>query len=260
MAAQSGKVVVGSAVIRFTDAKNKIDQQTQVVFAAPLDGRTNSPQWDDASPAPSEALAGDPPPPAAAKEWPRDFASWLASTQTLEVYRCALLDATSSAGESQNGFRARIAVQLREERDRQVDALRAKYAPKVAALEDRVRRADAFKQKQQEQSTGAKINTVLQVGSAILGAFLGGRKVTPTKIVTASRAATHAYTESQDVDRADQNVEVLQQQLKDLNDQLAGEIQTLQAAHDPAAEQIDTLTIRPAKTAIVVKAMAVRTA
>ena len=259
VAASIDKTVVGSAVLRFTDTKNRIDQQSTVVFAAPLDGKTNTPNWDQATAAPTEALNGDPPAPAVAKDWQRDFTNWLANTQTLEVYRCDLLEMSSNAGESQRDFRNRIDGPLREERDRQVAALRAKYAPKVTVLDDRMRRAQANKDKQKEQSTSAKINTVLQIGSSILGAFLGkSHTISPTKIVTAGRAASRAYTESQDVGRADETVEAVQQQLNDLNAQLEGEIQTLQALHDPAKEPIETITLRPAKAAVVVKAMVVR--
>ena len=71
-------------------------------------------------------------------------------------------------------------------------------------------------------------------------------------------AATRAYGESQDVGRADETVEAMQQQLNDLNAQLEGEIKTLQDLHDPAKEQIDTVTLRPNKTAVVVKSLVVR--
>ncbi len=259
VSASVDKTVVGSAALRFTDTKNKIDQQTTVVIAAPLDGKTNNPDWDHASLAPDEALSGDPPAPTVLKSWQRDFTNWLANTQTLEVYRCDTLEMCSNAGESLRDFRSRIDGPLREERDRQVADLRNKYAPKVTALQDRLRRAQDMKQKQQEQSTSAKITTILQIGSSILGAFLSkSHNVSPTKIVTAGRAATRAYGESQDVGRADETVEAVQQQWNDLNAQLEGEIKALQDLHDPAKEQIATTTLRPNRTAVVVKAMMVR--
>ena len=258
VAATSDKTVVGSATVRFSDTKNKIDQATEVVFVAPLDGRTNAPNWEEASPGDGPAQ-GDLPPGNLLKEWQRDFATWLANNQTLEIYRCANLNASSQAGESERDFRLRTEQLLREQRDRDVASLRGKYAPKMAVLEDRIRRAQATEQKQQEQSSQAKINTVLEIGGSLLGAFLGGgRKPSFTRIATAGRAATRAYTESQDVGRAQETVEAMNQQLADVHAQMEAEVATLQANYDPAQEKLETITIRPKKTAIVVKAMVVR--
>jgi hypothetical protein len=253
------KTVAGAATIRYFDSKNKIDSESEVAFLAPLDGRTNAPNWEEASPASADALQGDPPAPNLAKAWQRDFTTWLANNQTLEIYRCDELKLASQPGESEQSFRARVDQLLREERDREVEALRAKYAPKRAALQDRIRRAQAAAQKQEEQASQAKINTVLEIGSSLLGAFLGGRRRTSaTRIATAGRAATRAYTESQDVGRAEESVGALQQQLADLQRQMEAEVQTLQATYDPAREKIETVTIRPKKTGVIVKSMTVR--
>jgi len=258
VSATSDKTVVGSATVRFSDAKNRIDQATEVVWIAPLDGRTNTPNWDEASPmdSPSE---GDLPAANVLKAWQRDFATWLANNQTLEIYRCASLKASSQPGESERDFRLRSEQLLREQRDREVTALRSKYAPKIAALDERIRRAQAGEQKQQEQASQAKINTVLEIGGSLLGAFLGGgRKPSMTKIATAGRAATRAYTESQDVGRAQETVEAMNQQRADLQTQMEAGVAALQAAYDPAQEKLETITVRPKKTAIVVKSVLVR--
>jgi hypothetical protein len=170
---------------------------------------------------------------------------------------------SSEPGESERDFRTRTDQLLREERDREVAALRSKYTPKIAVIEERIRRAQASAQKQQEQASQAsqaKINTVLEIGGSLLGAFLGGgRRMSATKIATAGRAATRAYTESQDVGRAEGTVEAMNQQLADVRSQMEAEVTTLQATYDPAQEKLETITIRPKKTGIVVKSMLVRT-
>ena len=37
--------VIAVATVRFVDTKNKIDTQRDVVYAAPIDGRLNAPDW-----------------------------------------------------------------------------------------------------------------------------------------------------------------------------------------------------------------------
>jgi len=254
----SEKSVTGTATVRFADAKNKIDYEAEVTFVAPLNGRTNAPDWEESSPA-SGSPEGEPPAPNLAKTWQRDFAAWLANNQTLEVYQLPRLKTCSEPGESERDFRARIAQLLREERDGEVAELKGKYAPKIVALQDRLRRAEATGQKQQEQASQAKINTVLEIGTSILGAFLGGgRRTSMTKIATAGRAATRVYTESQDVSRAKETAEAINQQLAAVQSELEAEVTSLQSSYDPAQQQIETITLRPKKTAVVVKSILVR--
>src|SRR6185503_20127663 len=108
------------------------------------------------------------------------------------------------------------------------------------------RRAQATEQKQQEQASQAKVNTVLEIGTSLLGAFLGGgrrtslTKTAMTKIATAGRAATRAYNESQDVGRAQETAAAINQQLADLQAELESEVAGLQSSCDPAQEKLET--------------------
>jgi hypothetical protein len=256
----SEKQVIGSATVRYSDAKAKVEHETEVAFLAPLDGRTNAPDWNEASDISGETPKGEALTPNLLKTWQRDFAAWLANNQTLEVYRCDDLKLTSNPNESERDFRVRVDQLLREERDNEVAALRARYASKISGLQDRLRRAQATEQKQKEQAQQATISTVLDVGATLLGAFLGGgRKISGTKIATAGREATRAYSESQDIGRAGETVAAVEQQLADLNAQLEADVQALQATYGPAQQKIETLTIRPKKTGVIVKQMMVRT-
>lgn len=264
VSSESDRVALCRVAIRYSDAKNKVDQECEVSLAAPVDGRTNMPTWDDASPVPGDEQDGTPPAPALLKTWKSELTAWLANNQKLELFRSDRLGLVSQPGESERDFRAHIDQQLREERDREVAALRLKYSTKTGTLEDRIRRAQAMQAKQQEQASQAKLSTVLQVGSSILGAFLGGSRkkilspTSVTKIVTAGRAAGRAYQETQDVGRAEENVGALEQQLAELQAGLESEVQALQASYDPAATKLDPIVIRPKKTAIVVKGILIR--
>ena len=53
--------------------------------------------------------------------------------------------------------------------------------------------------------------------------------------------------EGQDVGRAEDNVEVLQQQLNELNAEIEAQSQELTSAVDPQTEVFDTVTIKPKK-------------
>lgn len=165
----------------------------------------------------------------------------------------------SKPGESERDFRLRLQQSGREQRDKQVNSLRQKYAPKIATLQDRIRRAEQMKEKQQAESRSSQVQAAISVGASILGAFLGRKTISATNIgraTTAIRSAGRVLKESKEVSQAEENVAVLQQQLADLEAQFKSESESLTAATDPLNEKLDTLSIKPTKANIAVKLVA----
>ena len=76
------------------------------------------------------------------------------------------------------------------------------------------------------------------------------------RATTAIRGAGRAIKESQDVGQAEENVAALQLQLADLEGQFKSESETLAAATDPLNEKLELIAIRPTKSNIVVKLVA----
>src|SRR4029078_2706868 len=72
--------------------------------------------------------------------WSKDFANWMYRTQTFTLFASSS-GVCSREGESERDFRVRLQQTTRESRDQDVDLLRRKYAPKISALEERLRRA-----------------------------------------------------------------------------------------------------------------------
>jgi Mg-chelatase subunit ChlI len=147
----------------------------------------------------------------------------------------------------------------REARDKSSDSLRQKYAPKIAALQDRIRRAGQMVERQQAESRASQMQVAISVGASILGAFLGRKTVSAANIgraTTAIRGAGRAIKESKDVGQAEENVSALQQQLADLEAQFKTETDVLAAATDPLNERLETISLKPTKANIAVKLVA----
>ena len=136
-----------------------------------------------------------------------------------------------------------------------VEALRRKYAPKITTLQERLRKAQAAVEKQQEQARQAKLQTALSFGSTLLGAFTGRKSLSGTisKATTAARKAGRAMEEGGDVSRANDTVESVQQQLTDLQAQFEAESAALAEKVDPLTEALETVTVKPKKTDIIVQ-------
>ncbi len=134
--------------------------------------------------------------------------------------------------------------------------LRQKNGSKIAALQERVRRAELAREKQQTESRSSQMQAAISVGASILGAFLGRKTISASNIgraTTAIRSAGRVMKESQDVGAAEENVAALQRQLTDLEAQFKSESDTLAAASDPLSEKLETSLLKPTKANIVVK-------
>jgi hypothetical protein len=191
--------------------------------------------------------------------WNKDFSSWLFRTQKIDLFKSPSSKEVSKPGESERDFRVRLQQSGREARDKQSDSLRQKYAPKIAALQDRIRRAGQMVERQQAESRSSQMQAAISVGASILGAFLGRKTISATNIgraTTAIRGAGRAIKESKDVGQAEENVSALQQQLADLEAQFKTETDALAAAIDPLNEKLETVSLKPTKANIAVRLVA----
>ena len=133
--------------------------------------------------------------------------------------------------------------------------MRQKYAPKIAALQDRIRRADQAVEREKAQATQQKLSTAISFGATLLGALTGRKTITQSTLgraATTARGAGRTLKEPQDVARAGENVEALAKQLADLQAMLDQETEEVKAGTDPLAEALETCEVRPKKTDISV--------
>ncbi len=161
----------------------------------------------------------------------------------------------SNPGESEADFRVRAAQSGREARDAAVEALRAKYAPKLAQLQERLRKADERAGMQQAQARQAQLETAVNVGAGLLGALFGGgrRGGIGSAVGRAGRSAGKAYRESQDVGAAADSADVVRVQMAELEAQAQAEAATLSGA---GPETLTALTVKPKSTDVNVRLVA----
>ncbi|HET9845520.1 MAG TPA: ATP-binding protein [Nitrospira sp.] len=267
-------MVLGAGQVRFVDGKNGIETTRDFhILAAVTDGAIAL-DWEQGaatrvSPAdleqtPEEEAQFAPVPLSATKAksydlWKKEFAGWLFRTQQLELFRSPTSNEVSRPGESERDFRVRLHQAGRERRDQHIESLRRKYAPKIAALQERVRRADQQREKQEVESRSSQVQAAISVGASILGAFLGRKTVSAANIgraTTAIRGAGRVLKESRDVNMAEENVAALKQQLADLEAQFGSERDALTAATDPLQEKLQSIPLRPTKANVTVRLVA----
>src|SRR5690606_20006794 len=156
-------------------------------------------------------------------------------------------------------FRGELALALREKRDAGIEKLRSKYAARLRTLQDQIRRAEERIERERADLSQKKMDSVISIGTSLLGALLGNKKVSATnarRIGTAARSAGRVSKESGDVARAEENLEVLQQRLTDLQAEIESQITATRDSLDPAAVQIERRQIKLRKTDIDVRTLA----
>ncbi len=184
------------------------------------------------------------------KAWMRDFEDFLYRTARMDLFRSTEFKLNSNPGENESDFRIRISQLAREKRDKNMESLRNKYGPKIALLEDRVRRATQRVEKEKADVRQAGIQTAISLGATLLGAFIGRRKFSTGTIGRASttmRTGLRTAKERADIESASENLDALQQQKSDLEAEFNAELKALESSADPLSQAIETVSQRPKK-------------
>jgi len=266
-------MILGFANVYFRDTKLGVDSEQSVSGLVPVGDGPVPVQWDaympaevgesdvDAAPAAGATFAELPADCSKVKsydEWKKNLADVLYRSCKLELYRSAALREVSKPGESERDFRVRLGQAAREQRDGFAEQLRQKYAPKIATLQDRIRRAQQVVETQQAQAKQAKFQTALSFGAALLSGFLGRKAVSAGsvgKATTAMRGVGRSMQEAKDVARAEENVTALQSQLAELQARFEAEVAAAGARVDPASEPLESVMVKPKKSDITVRAV-----
>ena len=247
--------------VPFQRARPKIDHTERYTLLAEVDG---APDWDSADvladrPAtasrPSDGAAFAPVPPAledagSYPTWERSLKKWLQSERPLEVLRSPETKLTSEPGEDERAFRIRLGQVAREARDAQKEALRERYRKKLGALEKRMASARDAVDREQAQASQRKTDTLVRVGTTLLGAFLGRRSARSTlsQVGVTARSAGRMSKEASDVRRAQDKLDALQADYADLDAQLQREMDDIDLQADPSRAELETVEIKAKQT------------
>lgn len=260
--------VLAAADLVFSSARYGVEAERAVVYTAEIEDGPVDVDWDnaeaidvavdtfldeaaaDATFTELPAAAGDA---RKYRSWGSAFRKWVRQNETVTLYRSTRFKLASEPGETEGEFRIRLQTAASEQRDLAVGKLRKRYASKVTTLENRLMRAEQAIAREKEQSTKKRLDTAVSLGTAILGAVLGRKKLssaTATKIGSAIKTAGGARKEAQDVARAEETAARVREQLAALEEQLADEVAALDTAYDAQTEELKEIVVRAKTTDI----------
>jgi hypothetical protein len=266
-------VLYGAARVQYTDARRGIDVVRAVQALVPLASGAIPVDWDKAeetselpetlaAPAATSSARYLGLPPAALDKkryaaWRKDFEQWIARTQQLKAFSAPSLKMMSKPDETERDFQMRVQLAAREARDASVEELRQRYAPKVARVTEKARKAQEMVGKEQQQAAQQKIQTAVSLGATMLGALMGRKAVslsTLGRATTAARGIGRSTKEAQDVARSQERLQETQAELAALEAELQGEIDALESAVSSAP--VETIEIKPKRGGVDVKLVA----
>ncbi len=265
--------LLAEAKLHFVSAAAKIDEWATYHAMLDVPDRTEDADWDQGDLREGPAPEGHPAPPTGARfadlpacalqsksyaAWAKSLSQYLYQQRKFTLLRCPALKLTSHPGESAGDFRIRIREALRGERDKAVEELRKRHAAKLAPLESKIRTAEGRVAKEASEYQEAKMQSMLSTGASVLGALLGTRRLTVTKIRsvgTAMGRMSRAGKQRDDIGRAKESLDALRQQREELDAEFAEELAQLQAAPDENDVLIEEISLPPRKSDISVEAI-----
>jgi len=186
-------------------------------------------------------------------EWGDDYIDHLYRTAGgIKVFHIESLDEYSKPGESEADFRIRLGEAARERRDELVEKLREKYGKLIARAESKLDTALAKLDEQKSQASSAKVNTAVNIGTSILGALFG-RKRMSTSMRSGTTSASRAMKESRDAKAAQRAADDIQADIAELEAKLRAEIEEARESIDPMTEPLGREGVKVLKRDIDLK-------
>ncbi len=184
-----------------------------------------------------------------------DLEDHLYRTRTLRLFHAPALDAFSKPRESAADFRMRLAQKAREHRDEEVDRVEERYARKLDQVQERVRRARASLARRETQADARKRETLVAIGESVLGAFLGRRSARAAS--SSLRRVRMSADAAARADEAEEDVERLQADARELETELHREVDAITARWQTAAIELEEVAVTPRRMDVEVTDVAI---
>lgn len=253
------------ARIHYADARKAIDYWRTTLHVIPVSPVTGDPDWSemslveaDGTPSPAPRATYDtlPSPLADPKTYPRvarDFKTHRALWAGLSLPSVPSLKLYARPDESEGDFRARIDFALREATDEAKQKLETRYAPKIASLDEKIRKAEAKIETEKAQHSSSRLNSFLRIGTAIASVFFGRASSGVTRAATGINAMTRSSKKKLDVQHAEESLEALTQQKAELDAKIAADLEALAAQYSAEAHPVVPITLEPKTTDIIIQ-------
>ncbi|MCT7629189.1 DUF87 domain-containing protein [Aliarcobacter butzleri] len=183
----------------------------------------------------------------------KDFMDYIYRNSKLTLYKNEFLKITSKQTESLNDFKIRLQDRLNEKIDLEVEKLKIKFVKENDSIETKLSKLYEKLQKEEIQATSTTTDTIISIGTSLLGAFFGNSVINKTnigKVATSAKGASKILKERNDVKQVENEILELQQQKEALKTLLENEIEKINLANQSSNFPIEEIFIKPKRSDI----------
>ncbi|MDN5111191.1 ATP-binding protein [Aliarcobacter butzleri] len=183
----------------------------------------------------------------------KDFMDYIYRNSKLTLYKNEFLKITSKQTESLNDFKIRLQDRLNEKIDLEVEKLKVKFVKENDSIETKLSKLYEKLQKEEIQATSTTTDTIISIGTSLLGAFFGNSVINKTnigKVATSAKGASKILKERNDVKQVEAEILQLQEQRDNLKSVLENEIEKINLANQSSNFPIEEIFIKPKRSDI----------
>ncbi len=191
------------------------------------------------------------------KAYERTLKTYLYHNRSIELFRIRSLRLESKPHQSLRDFKVIVQDTLSEKKEAAIEKLTTSYRTKDLRLQKRLQRALLKLEKEESDVNAKTTDTAITVGMTILGALFGSSsRSTMSKGSRALRGGKSVLKERGDVQRAESAITDIEQDIEMLNEELEEKVYRLDEKFAIDDYEIETFAIKPRKTDIIVKTVA----
>jgi hypothetical protein len=183
----------------------------------------------------------------------QSLSDYLYQNRRLELLRVPALKMESRPGETESGFRKRVADALYEKKEAELEKIRADVARRTGVLEERLARKTDRIEREKSEVAARKMDTALSFGVAVFGALFGRRRAsvtTASRSAQGMRSAGRVLKEKEDVRRAEEEAARTEAAIAALAEELREKTVAVSERYAPELFGPEKFFIKPRRTDI----------
>ncbi|MFY9088548.1 helicase HerA domain-containing protein [Arcobacter aquimarinus] len=182
----------------------------------------------------------------------KSFADYVYRNSKLTLFKNDALKITSKQDESLSDFKIRLQDRLNEKIDLEVEKLQERFKKENDSFEKKLNSLYEKLQREQQQATSTTTDTIIAIGTSILGAFFGRSSTATTigKVATSAKGATKILKEKNDVKQVENEINQLQEKKESLKTLLENEIEKINSSNLSSNYPVEEIFIKPKRSDI----------
>lgn len=186
------------------------------------------------------------------KQLEKDFSDYLYRNSKLTLYKIDSLKISSKQDESLEDFRIRVQDRLNEKIDLELEKIKTKYLKDSDSLDLKLSKLYEKLDKEQREANASTTDTLLNIGTSILGAFFGKGSAASNlgKVASGARGANKILKERNDIKVVENEINFLIEQKNTLQTTLENEVSKIKEQNSISNLQIEEIFINPKRADI----------